>query len=275
MNWCLGGYHEAAGGRPPGENRLTWRPSRALTLGLERFAYRPPRTRIAEVETPAAKATVERLYPGLQVVHIPLVYDTERFRPDPETREQVRAELGAGADEVVALYVGRNPHVKGLDLGVEGLADARRRGAGVTLWAAGTADRSRVMRLASRHGVEEHVKLVGFRQDVERFMAAADVFLLPTIYEHGSRSSHEAAACGLPLLVTATHGPAALIGDDEGGIVIERDAASIGSGLARLAGDPELRRRMGSVARERMLARIGHSYEPYFELYEQLAAGTA
>jgi glycosyltransferase involved in cell wall biosynthesis len=110
---------------------------------------------------------------------------------------------------------------------------------------------------------------------VERLMAAADIFVLPTIYEHGSRSSHEAAACGLPLLVTATHGPADLIGDDEGGIVIERDPASIGSALARLAGDPELRSTMGRVARERMLARNGHSYEPFFELYEQLAAGKA
>jgi len=270
VNWCLGGYHEATNGRPPGESRLTWRAARAFTLGVERFNYRPQRTRCAEVETPAAKATLERLHPRLRVVHVPLVYDTERFRPDPELREKVRAELDAGPDEVVALYMGRNPHIKGLDLAVQGLADAHRRGAGnLTLWVVGTGDPAP---MASRSGIADRVKTLGFREDVERYLAAADLFLLPTIYEHGSRSSHEAAACGLPLVVTATSGPEALIGDDEGGIVIERDPSSIGAALTRLAGDPELRRSMGQVARERMLARNGHSHEPFFELYEQLAA---
>ena len=270
VNWCLGGYHEAANGRPPGESRLTWRLARAITLGVERFNYRPQRTRCAEVETPAAKATVERLYPGMRVVHIPLVYDTERLRPDPEVRRAVRAELGAGPDDVVALYMGRNPHIKGLDLAVQGLADARRRGAGnLTLWAGGTGD---PMAAARRSGVADRVKALGYLEDVERYLTAADMFLLPTIYEHGSRSSHEAAGCGLPLVVTATSGPAALIGDNEGGIVIGRDPSSIGAALARLAADPELRARMGATARERMLARNGHSHEAFFELYEQLAA---
>ena len=104
-----GGERPPAGREPPSHGAA----ARAFTLGVERFNYRPQRTRCAEVETPAAKATLERLYPGMRVVHIPLVYDTERFRPDPELREQVRAELGAGPDEVVALYMGRNPHDQG------------------------------------------------------------------------------------------------------------------------------------------------------------------
>jgi glycosyltransferase involved in cell wall biosynthesis len=243
---------------------------RGFTTGLERFSYRPPRTRVAEVETAAAKATVERHFPDLEVVEIPLIYDTERYKPDPTVREQIRAELSAGPDDVVALYSGRNPHIKGLDLAVDGLADAHRRGADrLTLWVAGRGDPAP---LARRHGLEGRVKMLGYRYDIERYLAAADLFLLPTIYEHGSRASHEAAACGLPLLVTATSGPAALIGDDEGGIVIERDPSSIGAALARMAGDAGLRRRMGEVARERMLAFNGRSYEPYFELYERLAA---
>ena len=266
VNFCLAGFHEAAGGRPPGANRFAWPVVRALTTGLERFSYRPPRTRLAVVETAAAKATVERHYPELPVVEIPLVYDTNRYRPDSGVRAQVRAELSAGSDDVVALYAGRNPHIKGLDLAVEGLADAHRRGAGqLTLWGAGSP-------LARRHALEGQVKTLGDRSDMERYFAAADVFVLPTIYEHGSRASHEAAASGLPLVVTATHGPAALIGDDEGGIVIERDPRSIGAALARLAADPGLRKGMGEVARERMLASNGRSYEPFFELYERLAA---
>ena len=272
INWCHAGYHEAAAGRPPGENRVTWRAARTFTLGLERLTYRPPRTRVAEVETAAAKATVKRHYPDLPVVEIPLTYDTQRYRADAGARARTRAELAAGDDDVVALFVGRNWNAKGLDLAVAGLADARRRGAGrLALWVAGRDEAAKLERMARRHGVADRVTLLGIRKDLERHYAAADVFLLPTLYEHGSRASHEAAACGLPLLVTATSGPADLIGDDEGGIVIQRDPESIGAALVRVAADPALRRKMGQAARERMLASNGTGPEPYFELYEQLA----
>lgn len=159
----------------------------------------------------------------------------------------------------MSLFVGTNWNTKGLDLAVAGLADAHRRGARqLVLWVAGSDDAKRLERAARRHGVQDRVRLLGMRSDLERHFPAADVFLLPTLYEHGSRASHEAAACGLPLVVTATHGPAELIGDDEGGIVIE--------------GDPAPRRSMGATARERMLSTNGSSHERYLELYEQLAA---
>lgn len=173
---------------------------------------------MGEVETAGAKATIERHHPRLPVVEIPLVYDTDRFQPDPAVRRETRAELGAGKNDVVALFVGTNWNTKGLDLAVAGLADAHRRGARqLVLWVAGSDDAKRLERAARRHGVQDRVRLLGMRSDLERHFPAADVFLLPTLYEHGSRASHEAAACGLPLVVTATHGPAELIGDDEGG----------------------------------------------------------
>jgi glycosyltransferase involved in cell wall biosynthesis len=273
--WCHAGFHEAAGGRPPGESRLTWRAARAFVLALERFTY-DRRTRLAEVETASAKATVERHYPGLPVVALPLIYDTDRFRHDPAARRETRSDMGADETEVVALFVGRNWNTKGLDLAVAGLADAHRRGArALSLWVAGRDDADRLARIAARHGMKDHVKLVGARGDIERYYSGADLFVLPTLYEHGSRASHEAAACGLPLVVTATHGPAELIGDDEGGIVIERDPASIGSALVQLAADPALRQQRGRVARERMLEGTrGASAERYLELLEELANGS-
>ena len=43
---------------------------------------------------------------------------------------------------------------------------------------------------------------------MERLYAGADMLVLPTIYEQGSRAAHEAAACGLPLVATPVHGVA-------------------------------------------------------------------
>ena len=105
--------------------------------------------------------------PGWRWPRIPLVYDTERYRPDPEVRKEVRAELGVAPDEVVALHSGREPRLKGLDLAVEGIAEAHRNGAArLTLWTAGTGDPEPAAR---RHGVAGRVKRLGFRSDMQRY----------------------------------------------------------------------------------------------------------
>ncbi len=252
INWCLGGYHEAAAGRPPGANRLIWRAARAFTLGLERFTYRPPRTRLAEVETPAAKATVERHYPGLRWSEIPLVYDTERYRPDPEAREEVRAELGVAPDDVVALH----------------WAATRTSRASTWRWrawrtptaAAPTGDplggghgRPRAVPHGS-HGVEDHVKRLGYRRTWSGSWRRADIFVLPTIYEHGSRALARGGRLRAAPAGDRHHGPAALIGDDEGGIVIERDPARSERRWPAWLGTRACAGGWGRVARERMLA---------------------
>ena len=101
----------------------------------------------------------------------------------------------------------------------------------------GYRDAEHVRRLADRAGVGDRVLSLGWRTDMERWYAAADMLVLPTLYEQGSRASHEAAASGLPLVATPVHGAAQLIGDDEGGIAVKRDPQSVGDAIARLAGD--------------------------------------
>ena len=271
--FCHAGFHEAAGP----EGGPSSRAARAITLGLERWTYAGGRAGVVDVETRAAADTVLRHYPGVRVEVIPLRYDTERFRPDPEARREVRAEMGAAANEVVALFAGRDHHAKGLRFAIEGIARARRpAGPPLSLWVTGYGDAEHVCRLAGRAGVlsRSNPRLAG--DILERLYAGADMLVLPTLYEQGSRASHEAAACELPLVATPVHGAAPLIGDDVGGIVIERDSQSVGDAIARLAGDPGERTRMGRAARERCLG-ITAGADPvarWLDLYERLAASS-
>ncbi len=273
VNFCHAAYHEAAAGPPPGAPRLTWRAARRFTLGLERFAFGGRRTRLIDVETEGAKEAMQRHYPGARVTVTPLVYDTARFSPDPQARSEMRSQLGATDDDVVALFMGLDWDAKGLDLALAGLAEAVRRGhSNLMLWVAGRNWAAELDRRARRAGVADRVRLVGFTWDPDRAYAGADLLVLPTLYEQGSRASHEAAASGLPLVVTRVHGATALIGDDEGGIAIERDAGSIGRALALLAADRDLRERMGARARERCLEITGGaSIDRWLDLYDQLA----
>lgn len=277
VNFIHAGYHEAADGRPPGANPLTWRAARAFTLALERRSYGGGRASLLDVDTEGAKAAIERHYPGVPVVVTPRGIDTDRFRPDSEVRRRVRAQEGADDDEIVALFVAREWQPKGLDLAIDGLARARQRSDHrLVLWVAGRDDARELARLASRFGMEDRVRLLGYRADVERLYAAADLLLLPTLYETFSRAAHEAAASELPVVAPAVHGVQELIGDDAAGVVVERDAGSIAEAVLRLAVDPELRSRMGKTGRARCRGLTEErSVGRVLELYDRLARSPA
>jgi glycosyltransferase involved in cell wall biosynthesis len=276
VNFDHTSYQEAAGARPSGANPLTWHAWRAFTLALERRTYGGARVGMIDVESPGAKAAFERHYPGASVSVTPRSIDSERFRPNAEVRAHVRAEEGARDDEVVALFVARNWHVKGLDLAVSGVAGARQRGHPVVLWVAGRRGFRALRRVAKRFGVSDHVRLLGFRTDVDRIYAAADVFLLPTLYEIFCRACHEAAASELPVVATAVPGVSDLIGDDEAGIVVEREPRSIAEAVSRLAADPELRADMGRAGRQRVLrCTPERSADRWLDLYERVATGSS
>jgi glycosyltransferase involved in cell wall biosynthesis len=118
------------------------------------------------------------------------------------------------------------------------------------------------------------VDFLGFRPDIERLYRGADLFLLPSLYEHFCRAAHEAASSELPLVATRVGGIADLL-DQGAGIPVGRSADSIANALARLAGDPGLRRQMGARGRE-LCARFRPELwaDRYLELYEQLLSAT-
>ena len=178
-NMLQTGYHDAAGGRPPGAAPLRRRPARRFKLALERWSY-GRRTSLVDVESDQARAMLERHVPGVAVIVTPRALDLERFRPDPEGRRQVRAELNAGSDDVVALFVGRDWDLKGLDLAVEGLALASRQGhPSLRLWVAGGSDRARLNETAARAGIGGRVDFLGTRSDIERLYQGADASCSP------------------------------------------------------------------------------------------------
>ena len=81
--------------------------------------------------------------------------------------------------------------------------------------------------LAESYGVADRVEFVGATDDVASWYRRGRRFLLPTAYETFSLVTYEAAACGLPLLVTKVNGVEDLLRDGENGWFIERDAADI------------------------------------------------
>jgi glycosyltransferase involved in cell wall biosynthesis len=183
--------------------------------------------------------------------------DPAIFHPAAATRAAVRAELGAAEGDCVVLAVSRLVRHKGYPELLAAIPEVP----GATLWVVGE-------RLASDHGadMEPHfaraaarlgprLRRLGYRHDVARLMAAADVFCLPSHFEGLPMSVIEAMLSGLPVVATDIRGPREQVVPEETGLLVPPgEVAPLAAALARLAADPALRARLGAAGRARALA---------------------
>ena len=211
-----------------------------------------------------------------RLVEIPNGVDLDRFRPPtPDERVEARSALGLGTEERVAVFVGHEFHRKGLRYAIEGL----RFAPSVLLLIVGGSDDIIAEANASAQGlgVGDRVLFVGPRHDLAPFLAASDLFVLPSAYEANALVVLEALASGLPVVTTRVGYAPEIVVDGDNGYLVDRDARAVGERLEELAGldEDEL-----AAFRRRARASVeGHSWrataERYLALAEELLAERA
>jgi glycosyltransferase involved in cell wall biosynthesis len=120
-----------------------------VSLLAERWCYRPSRLRRAAAVSRGVADEFTAAYPGISVSITPNGVDVERFAPDASVREEVRAEAGAGPDDVVVLFVGGDWNRKGLAIAIAAVGRLVKDGAPLCLWVVGRGDANRYRALAS------------------------------------------------------------------------------------------------------------------------------
>jgi glycosyltransferase involved in cell wall biosynthesis len=254
VTFCHAAFHEATADHPMkgSASRIGWRLGQRFMLALERWWFERAVGVLVGISEGSA-ADLRRHYPGAEVAMVPRGVDLERFRPDPASRRRMREEHSVGPDEVVALFVDQQHRpIKGLEIAIDAFAAARRCGGGPDLlWVLGTGNESAAS-LAEQLNVGSRVRFLGYTSEVERFYQAADIFVLPTVYEAFCRAAHEAAACALPVVAPPVNGIRELVGEDEAGILVGRNSAEVAQALVGLAGDPGRRLRLGENGRRRV-----------------------
>jgi glycosyltransferase involved in cell wall biosynthesis len=175
-------------------------------------------------------------------------------------RDALRAEARVAADDVAVLSIARLAPEKGLDTLVRAVASAGDSRLVLLLGGSGP-ERERLASLAAELGV----RLVllpdtPWERIVERY-AVADMFALLSRHEPWGVVVNEAAACGLPLVLSDRVGAAFDLLEDgrNGRLVPVDDVAAAGDALRELAADPELRAAMGAASRQ---IASGWGYEP-------------
>jgi glycosyltransferase involved in cell wall biosynthesis len=99
--------------------------------------------------------------------------------------------------------------------------------------------------------LREHVRFVGFVEDVPDLLAAADIIVQPSHFDALPTALIYALSAGIPAIATRVGGIPEIVGDDAGLLVPVGDAPALAAAIRRLATDPALRTRMGDNARQR------------------------
>jgi UDP-glucose:(heptosyl)LPS alpha-1,3-glucosyltransferase len=182
---------------------------------------------------------------------LPPGIDRDRRAPDgtsvagPEAadaRTAFRAEQGVADDEQIVLFLGSGFIKKGLDralLALQALPLARQRK--TWLFVVGHDNAEPFRRMAKRLGVYRRVRFFGGRDDVPRFLAAADAMVLPAYDENAGMVILESMIAGLPALVTANCGYARYLRDAGAGLIAELpfDQQAFNAQLLELLTSPE------------------------------------
>ncbi len=189
-------------------------------------------------------------YPAdrIDIVHNGVPLDKLRF--DSELREKSREDLKLKPDQIALLFAGSGWERKGLLFAIQAMALCKNTK--IRLLVAGRGNEMLYKTKRLRFWREEPVQFLGEVADISRVYAAADIFILPTIYDPFSNACLEALACGLPVITTGSNGFSEIIEDAVHGSIVNHAGNLVGLRDAiRFWSDPSRRAAARSANIER------------------------
>lgn len=226
-------------------------------LGHALHAYCEPlvfaRARTIIVPSEALKTQIIATFPGAtnKLYVVPNAVEIADTDDEPALRADVRKRLGFKESDLVVIFValGNFEH-KGLSILLESLT--RLKEGPVRLLIVGGTGRSLGAYRAKvdEYGLTNHVVFAGFQKDVRQFYRASDLFVLPSLYETLPLCALEAAAHGLPLVISPIESLKDVVLPGATGWIVKRSADALALAFAAAAQlGPEQLRQMGQRAR--------------------------
>ena len=201
-------------------------------------------------------------------IHTPIIYN------GIPTRRFIFSNKKQRDDRVVLIHIGRFAPPKNHLLLVDAFSLAIEKYPSMELWLVGDGPlRVKVKKKVEAKGLKEKVRFLGLRDDIPDLLAEASILVLPSDWEGVPLTVLEAMAAGKPVVATAVGGVPELVDEGKTGFLVPPQAPdALAGAILRLARDPELRKRMGEVARKRALERfdIRQTAQAYGELYLKL-----
>lgn len=165
----------------------------------------------------------KKSFKARRVEYIPGVgLDTKKFTNVIIDKSAKRKELGLPEDAFVVLSVGELNRNKNHEIVIKALAKLNNFKIYYVICGQGPLEHY-LIEVANKVGLDNRVKLLGFRSDIAEICKAADIFAFPSSREGLPVSLMEAMAAGLPVVCSNTRGNTDLIEDGKGGYLVEPD----------------------------------------------------
>lgn len=211
---------------------------------------------------------------GCYVV-IPWGIDVEAFSRDAASRRRLRRQWGIDPGTVLAAFVGRLESYKGVDTLLAAMSHLGGRGDAIDLVIAGDGPKHPAVENFISHGEGgSRARLLGHVDDVRSVLSAADIFVMPSLWEGWPLALGEAMSASLPAVGTDVPGIRDLIADGRTGLLIEReDPVALADAIRRLADDEVLCARLGEAARTMIVEHfsIDATVAAHERLYDEIA----
>jgi phosphatidyl-myo-inositol dimannoside synthase len=203
--------------------------------------------------------------PDTALEHLPPGVDTDRFRPDPASRAELRARYRLGQRPTVVCLSRLVPR-KGQDMLIRALPSIRQRVDGAALVIAGGGPYlTALRRLAARHGVSGHVTFTGGvpAAELPAYHAMADVFAMPCRTRGAGLDVEglgivflEASATGVPVIAGCSGGAPETVRHNKTGLVVDgRSVDQVADAVTGMLADPDRAVAMGAAGRDWVMAK--------------------
>jgi glycosyltransferase involved in cell wall biosynthesis len=249
-------------------------PTRVALMGLEWLSARCSDLEFFQGEADLDRARRLRIVDSRTGVFLGNGADLGYFQPSAASSQQVkvlREALGIKAHHLVVGTVGRLVGEKGYRELFESAETVCRRHPDVRFLAVGDRDAAKSDALTEEEilRARENFVFTGWVDDIRTVLSVMDIFVLPSWREGVPRSAIEAAALGLPLVLSDIAGCRQIVHHGvEGLLVPPRQPQALTAAILKLVCDGNLRAEMGAAARATAVARFDET-----TVYETVLAG--
>lgn len=178
--------------------------------------------------------------------------DQEKFNPNSDFAD-IRSELGIDKNTTLLLFLARfTSHKQPLTL-IKAFAGAVKQMPGVKLLMVGDGDeKEAALLLAKELSVDENIIFLPFRQDVPAILKAADIYILPSLWEGLPIGLLEAMRMGKAIIASKVDGTCDIVRHQDNGYLVnvENLQSELAKAMILLSSDTALRKKYGANAIE-------------------------
>jgi len=180
------------------------------------------------------------------------------FQPvDSEERDAIRRSISSdSADKIIIFSAGRLSEIKGFSFLISAFSEVHKRYPDTVLAIAGEGKEfEKLAEQIHTLGLENDVRLLGFRGDVKKILGCVDIYVNSSLWEGTPVSVLEAMSAELPIVATAVGDSPFLLGSNAGILVPPGQPERLINAIISLITDPEKASRLGRAAEKRVISK--------------------